>query len=119
SDPSDPASARVGYELSRRTLSIERLAQSLSIPGLKVALSESTASPERRHSRRRDGRAAANRRAREASARRSAVRDASTTPDKPAEEVLSVIDHAGARVHRAGLLSSRNIDAVPVLRGSS
>ncbi|MHB1823324.1 MAG: hypothetical protein ACYCTL_12280, partial [Acidimicrobiales bacterium] len=42
SDPSDPASARVGYELSRRTLSIERLAQSLSIPGLKVALSEST-----------------------------------------------------------------------------
>ncbi|MHB1721191.1 MAG: hypothetical protein ACYCV1_13900, partial [Acidimicrobiales bacterium] len=42
SDPSDPASARVGYELSRRTLSIERLAQSPSIPGLKVALSEST-----------------------------------------------------------------------------
>lgn len=104
----DPATARVDYALSRKAL---------LIPGLKEALSESTASPSRRHSRRRDGRAAANRRIREASARRSAVRDAPTTPDEPAEEVLSVIDHVGARVHRAGL--SRGVRKPLALRGRS
>lgn len=54
-DPSDRSTAWVDYGLSRNAS---------SIPGLKEALSESNASPERHRPRRRDGRASASRRAR-------------------------------------------------------
>jgi hypothetical protein len=107
--PSDPSTARVDYELSR---------QALSIPGLKEALSESNASPERHHSRRRDGRASASRRVREASARRSAVRDTYATPDETAGGPQGTLPtKPGTHACRAGL--SRATDEVSALRGRS
>ena len=91
-DPLDPGTARVDYQAARLALA--------QIPGLQVALAESSAAPPERLRRRRDGRAQTSARRRRA-ARQSAGSAPPTTPDK-LPTALARGDGAGAPVVAAG-----------------
>lgn len=112
SDPSEPSTARVDYT---------RAAKALSVPGLQVALSESSASPSpSQQHRRRDGRAQASARKKRGAARRSAGATSLTTPDEePAEPSLAVGDHVGASETCAGSARTTLPGSLPGLRGST